>query len=567
MKKLVSLVLALMMMLSALPMAFAEEYREPITLTVFSQVANYAGIQEGWFAKELKDRFNVTLKFISSNVDPNAFTSGVAAEELGDIICWGDMGEQFNTAVRAELVMDLDEVDMTPYTNLNKYFAEAMAKVREYCNTNLEMDGNYGWAFGVAAEDGAWNELLDPTYALQIRYDVWEKAGKPALTSLEDLPAFMEKMVAAEPETAEGEKVYAYGGFGDWEDCVMKFTWDLMTFYGYKEADFLGVNYATGDIVNPLEKGSLYYRALKVNNQMYRMGLFDPESVSQNFDAYSQKLTKGRYLMALWGWIIGNFNNAERAAEKIGFQTFLIEDSAPQQLTMATAGGNRAWSIGANCQYPERALEVIEWLCSEEGTIIQNYGPKGLCWDYDENGIPYMTEFGWTANEDKAGTQMPAENGGGTFQDGESKFNHVLLALEQMVPGKTYSYANKGWPCYAERYNTALQKAWAENYAGGATSGIQLYRETGKYSLVNSAAIAYQLPEMSQANKEARALFAPVMKQGSWSCVYAESEEQFEQLFEEMVNTCKSYGYDAYVAEKIEHIHAQFDACGIAYEK
>ena len=131
MKKLVSLVLALMMMLSALPMAFAEEYREPITLTVFSQVANFAGVQEGWFAKELKDRFNVTLKFISSNVDPNAFTAGVSAEELGDIICWGDMGEQFNTAIRAELVMDLDEIDMTPYTNLNQYFTQAMAKVRD----------------------------------------------------------------------------------------------------------------------------------------------------------------------------------------------------------------------------------------------------------------------------------------------------------------------------------------------------------------------------------------------------------------------------------------------------
>ena len=567
MKKLVSLVLALMMMLSALPMAIAEEYREPITLTVFSQVANFAGDQTGWFAKELKDRFNVSLKFVSSNVDPNAFTSGVTAGELGDIICWGDMGEQFNTAVRAELVMDLDEVDLTPYTNLNKYFTEAMAKVRAYCNDNLEMDGNFGWAFGVAAEDGTWNELLDPTYALQIRYDVWEKAGKPALKSLEDLPAFMEKMVAAEPETAEGEKVYAYGGFGDWEDCVMKFTWDLMTFYGYKEADFLGVNYATGDIVNPLEKGSLYYRALKVNNEMYRKGLFDPESVSQNFDAYSQKLTKGRYLMALWGWIIGNYNNAERAEQKIGFQTFLIEDSAPQQLTMATAGGNRAWSIGANCQYPERALEVIEWLCSEEGTIIQNYGPKGLCWDYDENGIPYMTEFGWEANEKKADTQMPAEYGGGTFQDGESKFNHVLLALEQMIPGKTYSYSNKGWPCYAERYNTALQKAWSADYAGGATSGIELYRNTGKYSLVNSEAIGWAFPEMSQANKEARALFAPVMKQGSWSCVYAADDAEFDKLWNEMVQKCKDYGYDAYIAEKVEHIHACFDACGIAYEK
>ena len=57
------------------------------------------------------------------------------------------------------------------------------------------------------------------------------------------------------------------------------------------------------------------------------------------------------------------------------------------------------------------------------------------------------------------------------------------------------------------------------------------------------------------------------MKQVSWASVFAESEEQFEQLFDEMVNTCKSYGYDAYVAEKIEHVHAQFDACGIAYEK
>ena len=77
MKKLVSLVLALMMMLSALPMAIAEEYREPITLTVFSQLANYAGEQPGWFGKEIKDRFNVTLKLISSNGDTNAFTSGI----------------------------------------------------------------------------------------------------------------------------------------------------------------------------------------------------------------------------------------------------------------------------------------------------------------------------------------------------------------------------------------------------------------------------------------------------------------------------------------------------------
>lgn len=566
MKKILSLVLALMMMLSIVPMAGAEEYREPITLTVFSQVANYAGEQPGWFGKELKDRFNVTLKIISSNVDTNAFTAGMSAEELGDIINWGNLGEEFFDALNAELIYDLDEVDMTVYPNLTKYFGEATQKVRNLVAPQGH-EGNYGWAYAVAAQDGAWAELTDPTYALQIRYDAWVKAGKPALKTLEDLPEFMAKLVATEPTTPTGEAVYAYGGFGDWEDCVMKFTWDLMTFYGYKEADFMGVNYATGDIVNPLEAGSLYYRALKVNNQMYRMGLFDPESVSQGYDGYTTKLSNGRYMMALWGWIIGNYNNKERADQEIGFQTFVIEDSAPQQLTISTAGSNRAWSIGANCQYPERALEVIEWLCTEEGSIIQSYGPKGLCWDYDANGIPYMTEFGWACQENGSETQMPAEYGGGTYTDGESKFNHELIAKEQLVPGKTYSYSVKGWPCYAERYNTPLQKAWSENYANGATSGIQLYRESGRYSLVNAIAAGYAYPEMSQANKEARALFAPVMKQGSWACVYAADDAEFDKLWNEMVTKCKDYGYDAYVAEKIEQIHACFDAAGIAYVK
>ena len=305
MKKLLALALSLCLLLAAMPVvSLAEDYREPITLTVFSEVANFAGEQSGWFAKEVKDRFNITLKFVSTNVDANAYAAGVSAGNLGDILCFGDMGEHVTTALKADLLMDLSDIDMSAYPVLNTSFTEAFQKVSDFCAVQGE-EGKFGFSFSVAMENGAWADLTDPTYALQIRFDAWEKAGKPELKTLEDLPTFLKALQDAVPETENGEKVYAYGGFGDWEDCVMKFTWDLMTFYGYKEADFLGVNYATGDIVNPLEEGSLYYRALKVNNQLYRMGLFDPESVSQNFDTYLQKLSAGRYLVALWGWITG----------------------------------------------------------------------------------------------------------------------------------------------------------------------------------------------------------------------------------------------------------------------
>ena len=174
-----------------------------------------------------------------------------------------------------------------------------------------------------------------------------------------------------------------------------------------------------------------------------------------------------------------------------------------------------------------------------------------------------MTEFGWACQEDRKVTQMPTEYGGGTFEDGESKFNHETIKLEQMVPGKTYSYSYKGWPCYAERYSTELTHAWSTEYADGATNGVELYRQTGKTSVVPSVAIGWAYPEMSEEAKANRALFAPVMKQGSWQCVYAETDEQFEQLWNEMVSTCKSYGYDAYVEEKVEDINECLAACGI----
>ena len=560
MKKIVSLVLSLMLLLSvaAVVPAAADEYREPITLVMFSQLANFAGEQTGWYAKELKDRFNVTLKIVSTNMDSNALNSAMSAGDLGDIVVMGEMSSDFLDCVKADLILDWSDIDLTAYPNLNTYMKDSMAKVSDMCS-EAGYDGIYGFTGGVAMENGAWAELTDPTYAMQIRFDAWEKAGKPELNTLEDLPDFLEALQKAVPANGDGEPTYAYGGFGDWEDCVMKFTWDLMTFYGYQEFDFMGVNYATREIVNPLEEGSLYYRALKVNNELYRRGLFDPESVSQGWDGYSTKLSNGRYMMALWGWLIGNYNNAERAADKNGFVTFMIGDSAPAVQTISTKGGNWPWGLGANTEYAERSLEVLDWLCSEEGIIVSNYGPKGLCWDYDDNGIPYMTDFGWQCLENAEDTQMPEEYGGGTFADGQSKINHETLKVEQLIPGKTYSFSNKGWPCYAEHNATALSKAWSEEYADGATSGIDLYRKTGRASVVSPAAIAFTKAPASDEAQPKRAQFAPVMKDYSWKCVYAETEEDFEKTWKEMVETCKSYGYDDVAAEKMADIQKCFE--------
>ena len=47
---------------------FPEKWDEQITIDVFDGLANYMGVQEGWFGKLVEDKFNMKLNIIAPNV-------------------------------------------------------------------------------------------------------------------------------------------------------------------------------------------------------------------------------------------------------------------------------------------------------------------------------------------------------------------------------------------------------------------------------------------------------------------------------------------------------------------
>lgn len=53
---------------TAAPDDGALDHSKPLKLTVFSTTANYAGPQTGWFAKVIKDKFNIELDIVASNL-------------------------------------------------------------------------------------------------------------------------------------------------------------------------------------------------------------------------------------------------------------------------------------------------------------------------------------------------------------------------------------------------------------------------------------------------------------------------------------------------------------------
>jgi putative aldouronate transport system substrate-binding protein len=71
---------------------------EPVSLTVFSQTANWSGAQAGWGATLLKDMFNIDLTIIPDT--DGAYETRMESGELGDIVVWGNNGDQYKAGRR-----------------------------------------------------------------------------------------------------------------------------------------------------------------------------------------------------------------------------------------------------------------------------------------------------------------------------------------------------------------------------------------------------------------------------------------------------------------------------------
>ena len=89
MKKTVSVLLAFAMLLSLFSgVAFAESSEEPMTLEIYDVAANYQGLQGGWFAKVIKDKFNIELNIIAPQVSGDGdalYQTRCASGNLGDM--------------------------------------------------------------------------------------------------------------------------------------------------------------------------------------------------------------------------------------------------------------------------------------------------------------------------------------------------------------------------------------------------------------------------------------------------------------------------------------------------
>lgn len=523
--------------------------KDTVTLDVFTQLANYSGEQIGWFGQVMLEKFNVKLNIIN---DPQAgvLQTRMEAGNLGDIVIWGDDKDDYQQAVAKGMLYDWNEDDLLaeygPYIKENMKFA--LEK-----NTDLSGGTTYGFGHDVARTA---LDRQDFFYTWDIRWDLYKQLGYPEVKNLDDMVTLLEKMKEICPTDDNGKNTYGVSLFNDWDGDMVMFVKSLVTAYwGYDEFGFGFYDPAEQKYVPCLLENGPYIQALKFYNTLFQKGLLDPDSQTQKFDGMTEDFQNGTAFFNQFNWMgSGSYNSDTHTAAGKAMYPLVPSEATPLGYGQNVYGGNRIWTIGAKTEYPELCMAIINWLATPEGRMTMEYGPKDVCWYYDDNGKTCFTEIGRKCKLDNL-TEL-SDGYSGTFQDGMFQMNNTTWAIDSENPdsnGETYNY--KKWESFMTDAQSDIEADWREK------TGCQTpdeYCSKTNYKLAPGTTYSG-----STKSDELTVLWnqvAECIKTDSWKAIYAASDAEFDTIVADMISSANEYGYDECVAF-MENETARRKAC------
>ena len=517
---------------------------KPIELVVYSQLANFSGEQQGWSAKLLLDKFNVKITIIPDT--DGVFDTRMEAGNLGDIVVFGSTGNDYQRAVKAGMLFDWNKYNLLENygSYINEHMQSALNANKKLTSTitDGESDTLYGFGHSVASSADTHEEFF---YTWDIRWDLYKELGYPVVKDLDDLVTLFERMKEICPTDENGNPTYAVSIWPDWDGNMVMYVKAFATaYYGYDEMQLGLYDPDTGTMHDALEENGPYLTALKFFNTLYQKGLLDPNSMTQTYDGMSEKLKCGGVFFSIFNYA-GSlaYNTDTHLSEGKYMYTMVPEDAVPLCYGMSPYGGNRVWTIGANTEYPELCMEIINFLSTPEGVMDYLYGPKGLTWDIDENGWAYFTEFGKKTNADNQTPMTEEEAGiyaGGTYHDGELQINNTTWSSNEVNPETTGDTYNKEtWRSVTSVVSYEIQQDWID-YTGCAS--IHDYMENLEYKV--APATEYSEPAMDDEFEVTWKQVTTCIVDYSWKAIYAKSDKEFEYLVSEMIKKANAYGYE-----------------------
>ncbi len=551
MKRLLSVLLVCAMVLSmGLIGAVAEE--APLVIDIYDEAANYNGTQSGWFAKVVKDRFNIELNIIAPQVVGNEVEATRLADgNLGDIIVCDKA--KMPGYVSSGVVRDISD-KLPECENIMQF----QKQIETY---NKGLDVEEGQIYGIPTEmmDTSPTTLTDDMIysSPQLRWDYYTEIGRPELNNLDDLLDALKQIQDAHPTNDDGDHAYAFTLWPDWDgnDNMIGIAnvVQLTTWYGEKLKQS-AILKPDNTFTKVYDRDAAYYKITKFLNKAYQMGLVDPESGEQPWDDVANKLSTGRAYLMWYSWQQGFWNSVDRLNNGTAFTVIPVKDMYFYADADRYYGSDRMFGVGANVEGEkyDRIMEFLDWYASPEGATFQHDGIEGLNYTVGEDGkfIPYKD------NALMDNLPVPEEYGGGGYSDGNNAINQWIVSANCVNPVTGERYAQKFWQSYKDMTMTDMKKEWQETF--DAEDPVDYMKKNNQ--LLASPSVDFTAKEYDNDLSALRVDVNNQLCQYTWNLIFCETDDDFEALWDEMIEQLNGFGYEELYAFDCENYQVEVDA-------
>ncbi|BBH20516.1 ABC transporter substrate-binding protein [Paenibacillus baekrokdamisoli] len=365
--------------------------KEPITLKFSSDgpvfVGQFpSGVQTDEIAMEIAKQTGVSLDIDRVN-DDKKFNLEMASGELPDIILVTNK-DHLNQLIKGNQIIPLDDLLTTNGPDILKELPNRIKISKKFWSA----DTNKLYALpGLASQFAPQERYESPGYL--IRWDYYKELGFPEVNNMDDLLNMLKAMQDKHPTNDQGQKTYGISPY--FADFFTYRTFDN-AFNRLTANNFISLNPETGepsggffDTDNAFWKGTDFY--FKAN----QLGILDPDSFVHKFENLQEKTKNGLVLFSTHHWLGTNAANELLAAKDplSGYVGLPYPKGQSMTTDAVSPDGNetRLWVISKNSKHPERAMDLINYILTSEGSRLINDGFEGEQWELD-NGKPKVID-------------------------------------------------------------------------------------------------------------------------------------------------------------------------------
>lgn len=371
-----------------------EAAKEEITLTVWpvTFAQNFpSGVQEDPVAKDILAKTGVKID-VESHPTDEKFQALMASGDLSDVIIPEGTAKYVKQLIEGDNLLDLE-----PY--LEQYAPDILRNAADAIEYAKKHQSNgtgklYFIPAGVNAEASGKienNAIIGPF----LRWDYYQEIGAPELNSYDDFLNAVAAMLENHPTNEDGQKFYGFSQWFDWD------IWGIAMFPSWMEGKdyFAGGLYQVDHETLALEsmltaEKSMMWLGVDFWNKAYKMGLLDPDALTQKYDTAIQKGASNRVLAAIASWQLRDSNSllVKAGHADRGYTPVPLPMKGAKNIYSSTSpfGSGRMWAVSKNTKSPERAVELINYFYNIDNVETLYNGIKGVDWT-EENGVKRQT--------------------------------------------------------------------------------------------------------------------------------------------------------------------------------